>query len=214
MKDKNRFTKTIIFVVILLIGIITCIKPIYPKEQYLQHVGTIILLAILLNDLRNPTLTKFAFVFFSLFALFHIIGARYIYSYVPYQKWINVILNVLGKESIPYLHERNGYDRFVHLVFGILVFPIIYEYLIHREINNKTITVFFTWTIIQTISMIYELFEWGLTLVLSTEAANDYNGQQGDLWDAQKDMFLALVGSTLVALIYLIIKKNYGQQRV
>jgi putative membrane protein len=214
MKDKSRLAKVIIFVVLLLIGIITCINPIYPNEQYLQHLGTIILLAILLKDLRNQTLTTFAFVFFSLFVLFHIIGARYIYSYVPYHKWISVILDGLSKESVPYLHERNSYDRFVHFVFGILVFPIIYEYLIHREPNNKAISIFYTWTIIQTISMFYEIFEWGLTLVLSAEAANDYNGQQGDLWDAQKDMFLTLIGSTLIALIYLIIKKNCAQQRV
>lgn len=56
------------------------------------------------------------------------------------------------------------------------------------------------WLLVQTGSMIYELFEWLLTIVMTTEAANNYNGQQGDMWDAQKDMALALLGSTITAI--------------
>jgi len=59
-------------------------------------------------------------------------------------------------------------------------------------------------------SLIYELLEWNLTLMASPEDAETYNGQQGDLWDAQKDMALALLGSTFVGLIYLFsnLRKN------
>ena len=58
------------------------------------------------------------------------------------------------------------------------------------------------WLLIQTGSMIYELFEWLLTIVMTAEEADYYNGQQGDMWDAQKDMALALVGSTGMFLVY------------
>ena len=64
------------------------------------------------------------------------------------------------------------------------------------------------WLMIQTGSMIYELFEWLLTIIVSSEAANNYNGQQGDMWDAQKDMALAFVGSTISALFALAFKKK------
>ena len=57
---------------------------------------------------------------------------------------------------------------------------------------------------IQTGSMIYELFEWLLTIVMSSDAADSYNGQQGDMWDAQKDMALALLGSTTMLLLYML----------
>jgi putative membrane protein len=173
----------------------------------LQHLGTIILLAVLFTDLRKNKLTLFAFYFFSVFILLHIIGARYIYSYVPYDKWINSISRFLTGKSLTAIGSRNAYDRFVHLAFGILVFPIVFEYL-SRRINNKVMLIVSTWAILQTISMLYELFEWGLTLVLSSEAANDYNGQQGDMWDAQKDMFLALVGSTGMLVIYALFFKQ------
>jgi putative membrane protein len=49
-------------------------------------------------------------------------------------------------------------------------------------------------------SAAYELFEWLLTLTVPLDLAEDYNGQQGDLWDAHKDMALALVGSVVAAV--------------
>ena len=45
-----------------------------------------------------------------------------------------------------------------------------------------------SWTILQTFSMVYELFEWGLTLVMTANVAENYNGQQGEIKDAHKDM--------------------------
>ena len=39
---------------------------------------------------------------------------------------------------------------------------------------------------------------------MSPEQADNYNGQQGDQWDAQKDMLLAMIGSTLMAVYYLV----------
>ena len=43
--------------------------------------------------------------------------------------------------------------------------------------------------------LLYELFEWGLTMVLSPQDAAAYNGQQGDMWDAHMDMLLATLGA-------------------
>ena len=60
------------------------------------------------------------------------------------------------------------------------------------------------WLMIQTGSMIYELFEWLLTIVMTPDAADNYNGQQGDMWDAQKDMAMALVGSTGMFIVYML----------
>jgi putative membrane protein len=208
LKSKGHIIKIVIFIVLIITGLITCINPIYPNEQYLQQLGTIVLLVIIFNDLNKNTLTIFSFSFFAVFIIFHIIGARYIYSYVPYTKWINSILHLISKGPISLQEGRNSYDRFVHLAFGILVFPILYEFLSLRKTHDKILLIVSAWAIIQTLSMLYELFEWGLTLVLSSEAANDYNGQQGDLWDAQKDMFLAMIGSSLMALIYLLLKRR------
>ena len=53
-------------------------------------------------------------------------------------------------------------------------------------------------------SVFYELIEWAIAIGLSPEQAENYNGQQGDMWDAHKDMLLATIGSIVYGVITLI----------
>jgi putative membrane protein len=86
--------------------------------------------------------------------------------------------------------------------------PICIQIVELMKLRSKVATILMAWLMIQTGSMIYELFEWLLTIIVSSEAANNYNGQQGDMWDAQKDMALALVGSSISAVLAFIFRKK------
>ena len=192
--------KLVLLVTLVVVLSVTCIHPIFPHEQYLQHIGTILLLIPLVIDLRTNRMSKAAYWGLVLFTLFHIIGARYIYSYVPYKEWAAAI--GLG-DSAFVQGSRNHYDRFVHFAFGVLFFPYLL-YVCKSVLGQKPlVAVFMAWLIIQTGSLVYELFEWALTIFMSPEDADSYNGQQGDMWDAQKDMALAMLGSTMMALFFL-----------
>ena len=193
-------SKLILIVGLVAFTFVTFINPVYPREQFLQHIGTVLLLIPLLIDLVKDRMPMSAFAGIVIFAVLHVIGARYIYSYVPYKDW-SVSLGIVDADY--FQDSRNHYDRFVHFCFGVLLFPYL-QYACKQWFNLKTISaVFMSWLIIQTGSMIYELFEWLLTIVMSPEQADNYNGQQGDVWDAQKDMVLAMLGSTIMAIIYL-----------
>ncbi|MFO7369025.1 MAG: DUF2238 domain-containing protein [Bacteroidales bacterium] len=192
--------KIILLVVVLCLGLITCINPIYPREQFLQHLGTLLILIIPAADLRSNRLSLLAYSCVMAFLIIHIIGARYIYSYVPYVDWINSLTNAdLGR----FLQSnRNHYDRFVHLAFGALAFPYLYELTRRSDRLSKVFRLLIAWLVIQSVSLLYEVFEWFLTFVMSADAAADYNGQQGDPWDAQKDMALALLSSSVLFMAY------------
>ncbi len=195
---------TILFLVCVLV--LTSIDPIYPTEQSLQHIGTFLLGVILISDLRKDYLSTASFCGVVFFTLIHIIGARYIYSYVPYNEWS---ISITGFDINAFLDtKRNHYDRFVHFSFGLVMIPICIQIVEQMKLRSRNATIFMAWLMIQTGSMIYELFEWLMTIIVSSEAANNYNGQQGDVWDAQKDMALALVGSTLSALFALAFRKK------
>jgi putative membrane protein len=201
-------TKLILLVAFLMFTAVTFIHPIYPHEQFLQHAGTVLLLIPLITDVVKDKMSLSAFVSILLFAILHVIGARYIYSYVPYKEWA-VSLGVVDDS---FLHDsRNQYDRLVHFCFGVLLFPYL-QYACRRWFSLKPLSaVFMAWLMIQTGSMVYELFEWLLTIVMSPEQADCYNGQQGDIWDAQKDMALAMLGSTVVAAFY-VVKNKFRQE--
>ncbi len=205
MAKKLNIIKSTIFISVVFLGILTCIHPVFPRDMFLQHIGTILLLSILAVDLRKNNLPFSVFTGVALYIVLHIIGARYIYSYVPYNEWSQHIFGININDILSI--KRNGYDRFVHFSFGILFFPYL-MHLFGKWQLSKTRTVIISWLAIQTVSMVYELFEWLLTVVLSGPAAQNYNGQQGDIWDPQKDMVLALIGSLLMAVWYLIRKRR------
>ena len=197
-------TKCTFFLILVVITVITCINPIYPHEQYLQHAGTVLLMIPLLWDIVKNRMTNLTFVCIVLFALLHVVGARYIYSYVPYKEWI-VSAGIVNADF--FQDTRNHYDRFVHFSFGLLMFPFFMHLCKEWLKLNIPVAILMSWLIIQTGSVIYELFEWLLTIVMSSEEADNYNGQQGDMWDAQKDMALAMVGSTLSAFFCIVIHR-------
>ena len=76
--------------------------------------------------------------------------------------------------------------------------------------RRPLIAIFVAWLLVQTGSMLYVVFEWQLGYFFAPETADKYNGQQGDMWDAQKDMAMAMIGSTIMA-IYFVIKEKCKQ---
>ena len=194
-------TKLALVLFVAIATIITCINPIYPHEQLLQHIGTVLLFIPLITDVFKKAMPISAFVGLVCFTILHVIGARYIYSYVPYKEFA---VSVGIVDSGFFQDPRNHYDRLVHFSFGVLLFPYLVFVCKKCFKQQRFIAVFMAWLMIQTGSMIYELFEWLLTIVMSSDAADSYNGQQGDMWDAQKDMALAMLGSTAMLLFYML----------
>ena len=194
-------TKLSFLLILIFITVITCINPIYPHEQFLQHAGTLLLMIPLLIDVVRNRMPNSTYIGIVLFTILHVVGARYIYSYVPYKEW-SVLLGIVNMDF--FQDPRNHYDRFVHFAFGLVMLPYFIYLCKERLKLNYIVSIIVSWLAIQTGSMIYELFEWLLTVVMTPEEASDYNGQQGDMWDAQKDMALAMIGSTITALWYYI----------
>ena len=172
--------------------------------MFLQHFITVIMIIILAAVTRKNSLSDRSFTLIIAFLILHIIGARWIYSYVPYDKWIesltgSTLSGIIGS-------ERNHYDRFVHLMFGLLILAPLREIYVKWFRAPERFAGVLAFMSILSISLVYEVFEWGLTLVLSPQDAEDYNGQQGDMWDAQKDMALAVAGAVLALLLELLKK--------
>jgi putative membrane protein len=167
--------------------------------MYLQHSPTVVVLAAMPFMLRKWPLGMNAVACLGVFILLHIIGARWIYSYVPYDIWVQELTGT--SLSAQFGWSRNHYDRLVHFMYGLLfVVPIMH--VLQRYWNlSARLALYLAVDAVLVTSMFYELFEYGLTLFMASEQANAYNGQQGDIWDAQKDMALATLGAFIAAII-------------
>lgn len=165
----------------------------YPALAPLQNLPTLVIVAGLWLALRRWPMPMNAVVCIALFMSLHTIGGRYIYSNVPYETW----LAALGLPSIDQTLGlgRNSWDRLVHFSFGLLwSWPIACWLARHRGMSSR-LAAYITVEFVLAGSAIYEIFEWLLTVFMAGPDANAYNGQQGDIWDAQKDMALAGLGA-------------------
>ncbi|MEC3911251.1 DUF2238 domain-containing protein [Sphingobium sp. CR2-8] len=182
------------------IGLANVAQP-YPDLAPLQHGPTVALVLTAPWLLRRWPLSTSAVGCIWLFLLLHTLGARWIYSYVPYDDWARAV----SGHAISSLFgtTRNGYDRLVHLAFGALLTLPIAESALRRGGVSCGWSLAFGFAAIGLGSALYEIFEWLLTIIAAGETADYYNGQQGDVWDAQKDMAAAQVGSALALIVLL-----------
>jgi putative membrane protein len=189
-----------------LILIISCIHPVYPHEMYLQHSVTLLVAGILIYVTIKNNLSDKAFLLIASFMIFHIIGARWIYSFTPYDQWIKGLTGFSINNYFGF--QRNEYDRLVHFLFGFMMLIPLREICFRRFNCSAREAILLAFLTILSMSMIYEVFEWSISIFLSPEDAEAYNGQQGDYWDAQKDMAMAFCGAFVMILLLQLSKKR------
>ena len=173
----------------------------FPFEQRLQHIPTSLALIALAWAARRRVLSNVSFYCLLVFWWLHILGARWIYSFVPYDDWSEAMVNHRLSELFGW--TRNHYDRFVHLSFGALAIPPLVEVLRNSTGITPRLAVGLACCIAMTMGAIYEIVEWQAAVWMSPDQADAYNGQQGDMWDAQKDMALNALGALVSAAILL-----------
>lgn len=189
MFETNITGRLIATGLLLVACILLMLDPIYPDEQLLQMAHTPIMLALLIWWRKAQWLSNTGYYCLITFLLLHAIGARWIYSFVPYEP----LIGDLG-------YDRNMYDRFVHFFYGVLLYLPLRD-LLRSRFNYPGRTSFYVSVLwINASGVFYELFEWGLAMGMNPEQAEAYNGQQGDMWDAHKDMALAAGGALIPML--------------
>lgn len=178
------------------------INPLELSSYILHQVGTVFMLVTLIICLYKMGLSLISFMLYIGFLLIHILGAHYLYSYVPYNEWSIQYLNLDLNQTFGW--TRNMYDRFVHFVYGLLLYPFFYRlFQVWLPQLSKWTIFLLVIQFVMVSSLIYEWIEWLIAIGLSPEQAENYNGQQGDSWDAHKDMLLATVGAMVTGMICL-----------
>jgi len=120
------------------------------------------------------------------------LGGAYTYARVPFGFWLQDVL-ALG---------RNPYDKIGHSAQGFVPALIARELLIRVfRIAQPRLVLFLTVSICLAISAAYELIEWAAALALG-QGAHEFLGTQGDEWDTQSDMAMALLGALAATLLY------------
>ncbi len=173
------------------------IAPAMREDWLLENVLVVAAVALLVHGWRRLPLSNAAYALLFVFGVLHEIGAHHQYSDVPYEAWFAA---VTGGHSLDAAlgFERNQYDRLVHFLYGVLVTPAAVEVIEARVRPRGAWRVLVPLTFMMSHALVYELVEWLAASVFGGELGAAYLGTQGDVWDAQKDMALAVAGSVLI----------------
>jgi putative membrane protein len=164
----------------------------YDRATWLLEVAPILAaVPILWMTYRRFPLTTLLYACIFAHAVVLMVGGAYTYARVP-----------VGFALQDWLHlERNPYDRIGHFFQGFVPALAAREILLRGKfINGKHMLSFLVICVVMTVSVTYEFIEWATALIFG-QGAEEFLGTQGDPWDTQWDMFMALVGATTALLL-------------
>ncbi|MGH8198373.1 MAG: DUF2238 domain-containing protein [Steroidobacteraceae bacterium] len=194
MYRKSTPTWRYPFVLLAVYGVVwlaLAIDPVFRKDWLLENAMVIVAIPLFVATARRLRFSNFAYTCLFVFFVFHAIGAHYTYSLVPYDDWWRALTSVT-------LEGRNHYDRLVHFLYGLAVTPAAVEIFAHYGRYPRSWALLFPWTFMGAHAVIYELVEFAAALMFGGDLGQAYLGTQGDIWDGQKDMALALAGTTIM----------------
>ena len=160
----------------------------FDRATWIMEVAPVLIVApvLALTRQRFP-LTALLYTLIALHALVLIYGGAYTYARVPLGFWVQDLFE-LG---------RNPYDKLGHFMQGFVPALAAREILLRGGfVSGQRLAGFLSVCVAMAVSAVYELVEWWAALALG-QGADEFLGTQGDVWDTQSDMFMALLGASL-----------------
>lgn len=190
-KYMTRF-HLFIFIAVFLIFIWSAIKPAAYSTWLLEVSPAIAVLIWVILIYKRFTMTTLSYAIIGFGTILMFIGGHYIYSNVPLFEWLKETFHL----------ERNHYDRFGHLMKGLIVIVIREILLRMTALSKGRWLTGISLSIVLAIAALYEIIEWLVSKIAkNTQSTKDFLGTQGDIWDSQWDMTLTLIGSILAILL-------------
>lgn len=189
--DTSRMLTTVCAIWIIAL-VASGVAPHDRLTWFMEVLPVLIAAPVLLATRDRLPLTQLAYVLIALHGLILIYGGAYTYARVPAGFWMQELLGF----------ARNPYDRIGHFAQGFVPAIVARELLLRVfRIEGRKILFFLVVCVALAISAFYEMIEWWAALVMGGDA-DQFLGTQGDIWDTQWDMFLALVGAVTALLLF------------
>lgn len=190
MTQRDTLNATLAGIVIAAL-VVSAIAPFERITWFMEVAPVLIALPLLYLTRRSYPLTTLLAVLIAAHALILIGGGAYTYARVPFGFWLQDLLGT----------TRNPYDKLGHLMQGFVPALVAREILVRGAyVRGRKMTAFLCICIALAISASYELIEWAAALYMG-QGADEFLGTQGDVWDTQSDMFMALIGAGTALLL-------------
>ncbi|WP_042338269.1 DUF2238 domain-containing protein [Desulfosporosinus youngiae] len=189
IRVNNRLDPLHVGILLIFFGVLIW-SAINPKDLFtwfLEVLPALIGLIVLTATYNRFRFTNLIYFLVLIHAIILIVGGHYTYAEMPLFNWLRDTFHL----------DRNYYDRLGHFAQGFIPAIIVREILLRKSgLTRGKLLSFVIISICLAISASYELIEWGVAEATGS-AADAFLGTQGDVWDTQWDMFMALLGAIL-----------------
>jgi len=192
---QNELTSREPVSLLLITGLILLWSGIGPLERltwWLEVAPVLIGVLLLTYTYSSFRLSPLLYRLLFIHAVILMVGGHYTYARVPAGFWLQDLFDL----------SRNHYDRLGHLAQGFVPAILAREILIRKSPLEPGKWLFFVVVCVcLAFSAFYEMIEWWAAVLLGGQSAESFLGTQGDVWDTQWDMFLALIGAICAQLL-------------
>ena len=165
----------------------------------LENVLTFVAIVFLIATYRKFRFSDLSYLLIAVFLCLHVYGSKHAYSENPFGYWLMEVLDT----------PRNHYDRIVHFSFGFLLAYPMREACLKWFGFPKWVAWLLPIEITLSLSGFYEIVEWLVADVFFNAQGDAFLGTQGDIWDAQKDITLAVSGAIIATSIVSLLKRAF-----
>ena len=181
--------------ILLLTGIfllaITAIHPHDYTTWWMETAPIFIAVPIFVATYKRYTFTPLVYRLLFVHALILMVGGHYTYAEVPLGYWMEHWFGFV----------RNDYDKIGHFAQGFVPAMLFRELLLHSSpLRQGRLLFILVVASCLAISASYELIEWAAAISMG-QGADAFLGTQGDPWDTQTDMLMALIGAICAQLM-------------
>jgi len=196
--SSNRLPP-LLLVLLTALWLVLAIEPVSRQDWLLENILVLLSVPLLVVTHHRLRFSNASYVCLFVFFALHSIGAHYTYALVPYDVWLRTLTGSTLNEMLGW--ERNHYDRLLHFLYGALLLQpateLLARYVSSRGLWQRILPVL----LITSLSAVYELIEWIAALIVAPDLGAAYLGTQGDPWDAQQDMALAILGAIVTTVL-------------
>ncbi len=170
------------------VWVASAIHPVMPEDWWVENALVFLFVGVLAATYRRMPFSQLSYLLMLIYLSMHEWGAHYRYAIDPVGEWLRQIFHT----------TRNDFDRVTHFSFGLLMSYPQREFLLRKAKMSRSWAPLTSVLMIGGYSAIYEIIEAAAAGILSKEAGDAFLALQGDPWDTQKDMLMALLGSVVM----------------
>ncbi len=192
MKKSRQYIPHLLLAGYVILWAVCAINP-YSRDVWIAENVPIMAIALLLTILfvKGVRFSNLAYVLASVLLYWHTIGGHYTFERVPF----GMVTDFFG-------WDRNNFDRVGHFSVGFYAFLFLEYFVRSKIVIKKWVAYLAAFSIIGMVAAVYEVIEMVYAIKEGGAAGAAFLGSQGDVWDAQKDMLMDMLGAVAALLIF------------